>query len=475
MIYDFIFMISIVFLICLTGFLMLALFKNLLEKLEMPVIIASSWLTGCLIISFISLIFLLISFAGIQINVLFVLLIPLLVFLGLSGKIATRLESLRHSISERTSEKTKHRFITDILFIVVVVFFAEIVFFNYVKPVWAWDAWMIWSIKAKLISLNAFDYDLLRHSGYIHMDYPLLVPLVQAVIAGFKGVFSPQTTQVFFSMTFISYAILIYSFTKKHINNLLSWLLLISFIAMPVIALNFMGAYADGVLSTYHMLALYFLYQYLFSEKVQVEYLIPAGAGFAAMIMTKNEGMLFSLTLFIISTVFCLKYCDQFKTRAKSLLVAFLVAILLNLPWLLSVKLAGITNDIVSLSGLVAFEPAQNLNRLPDIVDFLFMKNMFNLNNWGLLYYVFTIFLIAGITGRCYRELTFFGGLFLLNFSAIIAVYLISPHEVLLHLYSSADRVFLGILPVILAYIVTIAAKKPSISSEHKLISDNNK
>lgn len=480
-------LIVVLIIIILLGFFTLAAFKNLIKGLNLSLLFALSWLTGCVVVSFSFLLTLLGSFIGLPNNLLTIIVLPIVGLLLFRRQICNSVSDFLFPYrSSLNALKTKwintfsssnitylqglktiflgnykvglFNYIYILLCILIILFCIEIFQVNGAKPAWAWDSWMIWSLKAKLLFYDSLNIDMFRNNSYAyaHLDYPLLVPMVQAFIAKFMGIFDERFNQIFFSLTYVSFLIITYQFIKRYINGLLSLLILIPIICLPTMILNVIGGYADGILATYHLLAVYFLYIYLSSKESDITTLIPVAIGLAGLLMTKNEGSLIFLVLLIIALLTCILFKNNYKLYLKNILITFLVGFLINLPWLIFIKINGNANDVISLSNISSLNIYSQLSNLPYIFKFLLFDNLLRPESWGLLFYIFILFITIGVLRKYYFETFFFVGAFAINFLGVIVVYLLSPHILVGHLQSSSDRVILGIIPLVICYMISI-------------------
>src|SRR5204862_5149758 len=68
-------------------------------------------------------------------------------------------------------------------------------FFATAAPLWEWDFWAIWGMKARVfLERGAIDWRFLESpwNSYVHPDYPLLVPLNFDFIALLNGSWSDR-------------------------------------------------------------------------------------------------------------------------------------------------------------------------------------------------------------------------------------------------------------------------------------------
>lgn len=462
-----------VFIIFVLGLLSMAAVKDFIGRFSLLMLCGLSWLTGCFVVGVSSYVVFFLGLADIELNSAFIILLPTIVLFFFNERIFNNLSKLVTSVIEKrkTFNFKNTNYLELFVYLLIAIFVIQMMVLNIVKPTWAWDAWMIWSFKAKLLFNNLLTIELLKNSSYysIHPDYPLFVPLVQSFIAKMIGVYDEQYTQVFFTLSFISFIIVLYDFIKRFVQGLLAVMLLIPFISLPILVLNFTGAYVDGIMLVYHLLAVYFLYMYFASEDINFTCLLPVIASLACMLMTKNEGTLYCLSLFIISIVMIvLYYKDNLKIHFKNIFITFFIAGLFHLPWMITTKSIGITNRFVSADILSSSDIGEMLSEIPVILHFMFFNNLLKFEFWGVLFYVFFLMLVIGIVKKYYHETVFFIGALSINVVGVFATYVICPHELISHLTSSIDRVTLSLLPLVICYMVAILPDKQIPTEEEK-------
>lgn len=454
-----------VFIILFLGLFSMAAIKDFISRFSLLMIVSMSWLIGCFVIGVSSYILFYLGLSGVELNPAFIIVLPTIALFFFNEKIFNSISALIGRIvdASRNFKINQINYLEIFAFLLLAIFFIQVMVLNIVKPVWAWDAWMIWSFKSKLLFNNLLTIDLLKNISYysVHPDYPLFVPLVQAFIAKMIGVYDEQYTQIFFTITFMSFTIVLYDFIKKFVDGLLSVMLLIPFVSLPVMVLNFTGAYVDGIVLTYHLLAVYFLYLYFTNEESDFTYLFPVIPSVACMLMTKNEGILYSLSLFIISIVMiAIYYRDKIKVHLKNIFITFFVAGLFHIPWMITIKTAGITNRFISANILSSSDIGEMLSEIPVILHFMFFNNLLKFEFWGILFYVFFVMLCIGIIKKYYYETVFFIGALFINLLGVFATYVVCPYDLISHLTSSFDRVMLSLLPLVICYMVAILPDK---------------
>ncbi|MEW5822067.1 MAG: hypothetical protein AB1782_17870, partial [Cyanobacteriota bacterium] len=448
--------IFVVIIIWGTGFLALAIFKPLISEPKKLILAPLSWFTGLFVVAVFSYIVFFLSLFGLPYNYIYTIMLIFCFLLLFRIPIYNNIKTSKIDFSEFKIFNIKTDFHD--LWVPVIALLCLLPYsvftVNAVKPAWAWDAFMIWSFKAKLLFYNILDLSLLTNPSYsyAHLDYPLFVPLVESFAAQFIGVFDERFFQIIFSITFLNFCMMIFGVARTYIKGPFSAYVVLPFIAAPVMILNYVGAYVDCVIAAYHLIAVFYLYQFLQGEKVEYKYLIPAGIAMASLFMIKNEGSLINLTLFIISVITAVLFIKDYKKRVKYLIYMFLFALVFHLPWVIITKTLGITNRFISVDILNSTNWMEQLSEIPTIISFLFFENLFKIEFWGAIFFIYIVFVAVGIITREYFNTVFFVGAFILNISGVILTYVISPHDVVVHMTSSFDRVVLSLLPLVICY-----------------------
>jgi hypothetical protein len=190
-------------------------------------------------------------------------------------------------------------------------------------PHGAWDAWMIWNLRAKFVALAPGVFDMARlPSHYMHVDYPPLLPLVVGL--GWK------VTGVNLWWPAVVHGVVL--------------LVLLWVLRKPLWALALVGAVGVEYAATQYAdtpLALTFLLAVVAYE-ARREWLV--GLALGAGLLTKNEGALMALAFVGLWAL----WERRIPARALLAMAPFALA-------LVAFKLyAASGNDIISASGKLA-------------------------------------------------------------------------------------------------------------------------
>ena len=179
-----------------------------------------------------------------------------------------------------------------ICFEVAYAFFRAVLY-----PMEAYDAVGIWAIKSKAIYLaGALPVDLFKNVGfaYAHFDYPLLIPMQEAVFYFVSGGMDDALVKALFPAYLAAFCILFYALLKRLCGDRKKALLFTFLLGtIPQFKEYATNGYADFVVSFYYTMGFLFLYMWSLEEKK--EFLLLSGLASAMCAWTKNEGYILCL------------------------------------------------------------------------------------------------------------------------------------------------------------------------------------
>lgn len=267
------------------------------------------------------------------------------------------------------------------------------------------DAWGIWNLRAKFFlysPADAFASELF----YSHLDYPPLIPLL--VATGWRIFGQTQLVPVVIHAAL--YALLIWQF------RLSTWRMV-----LVGLASGFMAAaqLADVPLSLF-LLGACMAYQ-------RSRWLLMAIC-LSFAVMTKNEGMLVALAVMGTAIV-------THGSRPLRSLIMLSISISLVLAYKAFV---GVDNDVIGSTGVLdrALDPSRYL-LLALMLPYLFL----------LWYGPLTLVLAMGVQrerAKADRRLLAMLGVILAGY---VAIYVITPNEIVWHVTNSFDRLILHLVP----------------------------
>jgi hypothetical protein len=258
--------------------------------------------------------------------------------------------------------------------IVLLVAGGALMILSLFRPVPSWDAWFLWSLKAKgLASAGSFNSPvfLSRAYRYSSQDYPTLLPSWQALaylISGDLRVSWPLQFQQAWLWTSASVALV--SLTSGY--GVLACLLPLAWIVTPEVVWQSMQGYADVPMALMLVLGTAVLWRDRFDPRSHV----VAGILLAGAALTKSEGV--PLVVIVLASLLL-------SRRPRPVLaVAPAIVIAARLPWFVFTQVHGLTNEMINSETVRSLILGQTPMRVPQIA-FAMGSVMLSPIRWGLL------------------------------------------------------------------------------------------
>jgi energy-converting hydrogenase Eha subunit C len=339
-----------------------------------------------------------------------------------------------------------------------IIVISLITFLNYTgaNPHGRYDAWAIWNLRARMIARSTEEWKIIFNPAIFHADYPLLVPLTIArvwVLAGTESLRIPQAIAGIY--TFICAGILGAGLANLKTRSL-AWLSIITLLGTPWVVFIGSKQFADLPLAANILSAIVCLTFALVRRNESKPWLFLAGlfCGFAGW--TKNEGLLFVIC-FVVTTLIAFLLQRRSLSIIKS--ISFLaIGLFLPLSVIVLFKLnLAPSNDLFNandLSATVSFllTPARYSEVFREITNYPEPIG-------GWLFPVLPILLLyAFITfnKNIDNELLpkFIVGLIILfQWIGYFLIYVITPHDIRVHVIQSYDRLLMHIYPAFLFWL----------------------
>jgi hypothetical protein len=291
-------------------------------------------------------------------------------------------------------------------------------------PVLGWDAWAIWSLRAKMLAAYGSHVHPLAAPGVAaHPDYPPFLSAVHAlhyILHGQWDTHWPAQFQLAWMWALASVAIVGLVSRRGTPATVIAFAAL----SAPTFLLQLLGGLADVPLALLLASGAVLL--------VQREY----GYGallLAAAALTKNEGMVFAA---IVSL------CAITSLRDVRSWVPPAAVALASTPWILFTRLRGMSNDFANTSTLDLSRIGEMMERLPDTLASVSVAAA-DPRAWAALPLI-----LAGFFALRRVHLGI-GLAALLSMLAVTITYLVSPTDLEQHLTSSVARTVIG--PIVLA------------------------
>jgi len=323
-----------------------------------------------------------------------------------------------------------------------------------VAPLNRYDAWAIWALKGHaLYAFGWADPAVFAGSEYrfANLDYPLLLPSLEALDFHAMGAFDTRLVHVQFVLLLVAALAALGTVLAGRVSALVLWLLLGAVALAPAVFDQLLTAYADLPLALVFAVGVAAAARWLVTDERWS--LAVATLCFAGALLLKNEGALFVAAAF--AGLFAAAY-----GRWRTLAVALAVDVLLLLPWKLYVRAhdlrdinysLGDTFDVHHVSGRLGVGP---------IAFRTLGREMADPRQWGLLAPLFVVLLVFA-AARGARSLALFGAVtVLLSWLGLSWIYVISQFEYSSYLDSTKSRVVASVVLAAAALIPLLASAR---------------
>jgi hypothetical protein len=319
----------------------------------------------------------------------------------------------------------------------------------WIRPMEAYDAVANWGLKAKAIYLaGQIPTDFLQNPDYreFHQDYPLLVPLLESAVYQFLGTVNDTASKTLFPLFLLGCVILFWVCLRRAEfppSRALAFTFMLS--SIPYFASQATNGYVDGVVSFYFGAGSLYLYVWQHSRDPLLLVISAALTGFAAL--TKNEGILLAGIQLLILGLTLASARERALDRSQLKLFAAYLGILsaILLPWFLFRANLDLFNDMTSGA---AFR-WRHIERLGAVLYF-YQTQVFGPRNWNLVWILFLGLLVWNGRGWLRSSARPLVLTVMLALVAYNGIYLVTPHDVMWHLRTSASRLLLHILPQVM-------------------------
>lgn len=169
----------------------------------------------------------------------------------------------------------------------------------YVRPLAEWDAWAIWTVKAKaLIAVGRLGA--VTTFG-VEPAYPPLVPMMQSFVLRFIGAPDSRLLHVEYALLVIAFALAVWRLVAERASLAVGAAAAVTVLLLPGLEVNVPDALADVPLAVFASLAALFLARWIADRHAASLGLFAAFGLFAGW--TKNEGSMIVLALGIVAVV----------------------------------------------------------------------------------------------------------------------------------------------------------------------------
>lgn len=175
------------------------------------------------------------------------------------------------------------------------------------QPLNTWDAWSDWTMKARaIVLLGGLKTSLFANHAYtsLHLDYPVLMPSLEASDFRFMGHIDGQVIHVQFWILLVGFLVAVYELLRDRVPQTLLWPTLLAIGVAPGLVENLTSADADMPVAIFFCLAAIAAWRHLVTGERRAVWLFGLMAG--AALATKVEGEVFVGALFVLLLVFVL-------------------------------------------------------------------------------------------------------------------------------------------------------------------------
>lgn len=292
------------------------------------------------------------------------------------------------------------------------------------RPVARWDAWAIWSMKAKaLASWGSFSNPVFLDPtyGFTHQDYPPLLPAWQALGFMIGGDLTASwVTQV--QLTWLWTTGAAASIVIADRWGLLAGLLPFAWALSPAVLGQSLWGFADVPMALMLIVGIALLASAGSSRTALYAGIVLGAAG-----LTKGEGFL--LAMLAIVPFLTRRHSWKWAATAGGFTLAA------QLPWQVFTRLHALGNDVIRSETL---RPARLMEVAPPRFEAVFRgvgSQIADVTEWGALVVAIAVALMIGRPAWRLTAATFLG------FALFIGVYVITPQDVEHHMSRSVHRV----------------------------------
>jgi hypothetical protein len=329
-----------------------------------------------------------------------------------------------------------------------------------VAPLDRYDAWAIWALKGHaLYAFGGADPAVFAGSQYhfANLDYPLLLPSLEAVDFHAMGAFDTRLLHLQFLLLLVAALAALGTLLAGQVRPLLLWMLLGAVALAPAVFDQLLTAYADLPLALLFAVGVAAAARWLLTDERWA--LAVATLCFAGALLTKNEGTLFVAAAFVGLFAAAL-------SRWRALAVAVAVDVALLLPWKLYVRAHHLSDINYNLAD--SFHP-HKLGVGP-IAFRTLGGQMLDPRQWGLLAPIFLVVLAVAVL-RGERALALFAGItVLLSWLGLSWIYVISHFEYSSYLGSTKRRVVASVVLAAAALIPLLVGARSGSDEDELLV-----
>jgi uncharacterized membrane protein YhaH (DUF805 family) len=231
------------------------------------------------------------------------------------------------------------------------------------RPLSEWDAWAMWTMKAKAITLlGGLDAGVFAGVPYhhLHQDYPLLLPAVEAIGFRFMGAVDTQVIHLQAALLTAALVLSLPRLLSGRVPPVVAWSSALLIAVSPSLVDQAGAGLADAPLAVFFAMAAVCAWRWLAEGRPEMLVLVALFAG--AVLATKREGTPFVVALVVVVVV------AAGRGRRLSAAAAGVAAIATAVPWQLWLHSNGVDTSNGEIPYAKVVDPgylAGRLGRIP--------------------------------------------------------------------------------------------------------------
>jgi hypothetical protein len=322
-----------------------------------------------------------------------------------------------------------------------------------VAPLNRYDAWAIWALKGH--ALFAFGWaDPVVFAGtsyrFANLDYPLLLPSLEAIDFRAMGAFDTRLLHVQFLLFLVAAVLALVALLRDVVQPLVLWISVLALALAPAVFDQLLTAYADLPLALVFGVGVAAVGRWTSTNERWP--LAVATLCFGGALLTKNEGSLVVLAVFLGLLLVA-------RRRWRALAVAAAVDIALVLPWRIYTSVHHLHDINYSLLDSFDYGHIHGRAGVGPIAFRTLGGQMVDPGQWGLLVPIAAAIVVAALVMGS-RTLPLFALVWtLVSWLGLSWIYVVSHYEYSYYLDSTKERVVASI-------VVGLAALTPLIAAE---------
>jgi hypothetical protein len=311
-----------------------------------------------------------------------------------------------------------------------------------VRPLIEWDAWGIWTAKARLLYVDPSAAPAaLRSGNYGQTPYPIALPTLEALGFGAMGQYDPTLIGVQFILLAMAFPLALWSLLRPYARSWVIALVALAIVGAPQILYQLLTHYADVPLALFVGLGL--AAGAAWTVGAGERWLLVCFAVFLGVAgLTKSEGFLFALVGALALVVSALVT----RVRIRPALAGAGGVLALVLPWRIYCSAYGLNTPDYDLGHVTSVSYLRaHTDRVGPVVRELW-RQLTAQNKWGLAVWVILLALLAGLLARRWGALVFAGTWLGVSSIGLVMLYWVSTLPLESNITNTSYRTIVSLL-----------------------------